>query len=1217
MKIYSNGFYYLVEGDNLGDIAKELEIYSRDKPTSPFVEIGPHKSFSSAFSTNVIRILNKIGISNITSFEKVKIFDVNDKYDIDELVEIDYSKEFNRQIVSYPSSFSFTDPALITELSKWGISFDDEEYAYYKNLFNNLRRDPTFIELFDLCQSNSEHSRHWFFRGNLVKDKFKINQSLFSMIKKTNTKSSNSVIAFSDNSSAIKGYEVFSLNHTKSPIEIKKTQLDLVFTAETHNFPTLVYPFEGAATGIGGRIRDNHATGRGAHLTAGTAGYSVGLLSNSGVGNYPSPLKILIEASNGASDYGNKIGEPIINGFTRSFGMDIKYKVSTGIFSSIIVSKRIEYIKPIMFTGGIGYMHREHIHKYEPQEGMLVIRIGGPVYKIGLGGGFASSIEQGGEFKSFEKSAVQRGDPQYENKLNRVITEMILLGKHNPIVSIHDQGAGGLANVVKEIVYPKGANIELSNVTLGDSSLQGLEIWCSEFQESDVLLIKNKDYNILAESCKKEGVIIDMLGEVNNTGKINVTFKGETLLDLPLKEILEPPLTKSYILDKRPEIITKIPTVNHIQLVGLVEKVSKSLDVCSKRFLTNKVDRSVTGLVAQQQCVGPFHTPLSNYAVVSLSYFDIKGTAIACGEKPNLGLLNPRAQGGMSVGEMVTNMMGVCIDRIESIKCSGNWMWNIKEHGEKTALYETCVKMCDVMKEMGIGIDGGKDSLSMCVKDGDRTITSPGTLVISGYAPCPNLYNKVTPNFKEIGRILYLVHFGKTRMGGSTLYRHFDALGQEPPMLDNPTKLKNLFGVIQSLISENKILSLHDRSDGGLITTLIEMAISSNIGFNITIPYVGYDDIIKYLFNEELGIVIEINELYKNEIERKLKNIHVKIDTLGETIFNKRAILYDNTNEVIMNTCLEELRNYWEFTSFEIDKKQLVYPHAFNEYSQHITPIMTHYYLPEHVEIFCVSPYFINSDINEPPKVAIIREEGSNGDKEMMAAFYYVGCEVYNFTTNELIEKPTLLDKMRGIVFVGGFSFSDVLGAAKGWYLTINKNIGLRDKLQTFYKNPRTFSLGICNGCQLMVHEKIVHPYIKITENSSHRFESRFSTVSITKSKSILFKNMEQMAFGIWVAHGEGRFTDTSMLHSNQIVMKYSHGDNHNVALGYPDNPNGSEKGIAGICSDDGRHTAMMPHPERCFIKWQLPYLDKYKNVENSPWLYMFKNIFDWCKATK
>jgi len=1197
-EIYNNN------GVNIDDLSKIVEIPICESPDYDTVAVGPHNNFKTSFSTNVINILHRIGFKNVYQFEHIKLYDVNTSYYIDEMLEKDYSIPFQKNIIKYPETADIND---INLLKKYGIQFDIEELELYCKLYSKLNRSPTFVELFDLCQSNSEHSRHWFFKGKLIYNDIKNdiihNYVLFDMIKSTLKDKNNSLIAFSDNSSVIKGYNVKRLNidlDTKL-VTTPENILDIVLTAETHNFPTLICPFQGASTGIGGRIRDNHATGKGAYLIAGTAGYCVGEIdfkNTESKYNYTSPLNILIEASNGASDYGNKIGEPIISGFTRSFGINTKYE-------------RIEWVKPIMFTGGIGTINRKHLYKDNPQENMLVVRIGGPAYKIGLGGGFSSSVDQDGTRKEFELSAVQRGDPQMENKLNRVIKSLIDMEDDNPIVSIHDQGAGGLANVVKEIVYPNGAEIILDNVTLGDLSLHPLEIWCSEFQESDVLLIKSNNIHILERVCKRENVICDVIGTIKNTGNILVKYKEQTILNLPLQDVLEPCIQKEYIMEKFKDYRVK-EVIPNMSIESVLEKVLKSIDVCSKRFLTNKVDRSVSGLIVQQQGVGPFETPISNYALVSLGYFDNRGIATSIGERPILGLVSTKSQGSMSVGEMVTNMMGVYIENISNIKCSANWMWAAKSAEEKYRLFKTAEEICNAMNSLNIGIDGGKDSLSMSVKDGNRIIKSPGNIVISGYSSCPDITKRVTPNFKKTNsKIIHISLSDKKRLGGSVFLRQFDQLGDDAPCVEDYTKLKDCFNIIQEYIFEDKILSLHDISDGGLITTISEMCISSNIGVNIKIDT---KDILRYLFNEELGIIIEIDKENLYSVSSKLANLNIIFTILGNTTNNRNIKIINKDND-ICNIPIDNVSNYWEFTSYMLEKKQTKLVCVNSEYNTYSKLTKDIYNIPLNMMEFCdkcfYSEYITGSGIINKPKVAIIRDEGSNGDREMCAVFNYVGFDTYDIHMNDLLNNPNIIDDFRGIVYVGGFSHSDVLGAAHGWYISIKNNIKLQESLNRFMKRPDTFSLGVCNGCQLMVKQKIFSDKLCLVNNDSGRFESRYATVQVTESDNIFFKNMKNLKFGIWIAHGEGKFINTDYIMKKQKVLRYVRNDEPTIK--YPFNPNGSEDGITGVCSKNGRHLAMMPHPERCFQKWQLPYLDTYNNIKTSPWLMMFNNIYNWC----
>ena len=1198
-KIYfydNNHLNYYNIYPNVHNINKLLEIDSINSINIPidiktnYIHVGPIKHFRTPFSSNVFNILNRLGIDSITNFEHVKLYDVNSNYTIDTMLECDWSYNSTPIIDLYPTTIKLDN----TILNRYGMNFDNYELEMYKELYSSLGRDPTFIEIYDLCQSNSEHSRHWFFKGKLYLDNKLLDETLFDMVKSTLNENplNNSLVAFSDNSSVIEGFKIHQLlsNYIREDI------IDIVLTAETHNFPTLICPFQGANTGVGGRIRDNHATGRGANIIGSLAGYCVGSINldkdnfNDLKYNHKHPLNILIEASNGASDYGNKIGEPIIGGFTRSYGN---------------ANANYEWIKPIMFSAGIGSICRYNLYKIPPKENVHIIRIGGPAYKIGLGGGFSSSLDQDGSRHDLDLAAVQRGDPQMCNKLNRVIKICSEL-YDNPILSIHDQGAGGLANVVKEIAYPNGAVIYLDNVTLGDVSMKPLDIWCSEFQESDVILVENVE--LIEIICKKENICCDILGTITNTGNISVWYKDEQLIDLPLKDILEPNIQKEYYFSQY-QYPTEFNNTNikcELTIEQCLEKVLGHIDVGSKRFLTNKVDRSVSGQIVQQQCVGPFHTPISNYSLVSLGYFDTMGAVSAIGEKPILGITDPKAQASMSIGEMITNIMGVYIGNINKIKCSANWMWPASCDGEKSKLYEAAKEMCYGMKQLGIAIDGGKDSLSMSIKDGDNIVKSPGQLVITGYAPCPDIYKHITPNFKKENSNIVLIKFtNKRRLGASifsrTCLNDYDKK-LECPRLTNYTKLLDTFNIIQTYILTNKILSLHDVSDGGLITTLCEMAISSNIGINLLdIP----NDLYSYLFNEELGIVCEIEELHVNNLLYELELLNINCKIIGNTTPNSNIIIFKNGEKYKLD--LHTISKYWEMPSFKLEQYQSNHQNILAEYSEISKLIKPIYYLPSKIYNFCK---INNRSIYNLPsndfklRVGIIRDDGSNGDKEMCAALKYVGFDVYDIHMDELLEKPEILHKLIGLVYVGGFSHGDVLGASHGWYLSIKYNEKLSKELDKFMKRCDTFSLGVCNGCQLMVKQKIFGDKLKLVKNDSKRFESRFSNVTITNSNNIFFKNMENMSFGIWVAHGEGKFINVNSLDETQKVLKYTN-------TNYPNNPNGSQEDLAGVCYN-GRHLAMMPHPERSFLKWQLPYLSIYDNIVDSPWLMMFANIYEW-----
>ena len=1138
-------------------------------------------------------------------------------------------------------------PALKKINAEMGLGLDDWDLEYYYNLFvKDLKRNPTNVECFDLSQSNSEHSRHWFFRGKLIVDGKEIQETLMQIIKQLlRANPGNSVIAFKDNSSAIKGYGITTIipenigRHSK--FTIKKLKYHVIFTAETHNFPSGVAPFPGAETGTGGRIRDVQATGRGAHVIAGTAAYCVGNLRIPGYelpwedksfeypNNLAAPLQIEIEASNGASDYGNKFGEPVIQGFTRSFGM----RLPDG--------ERREWLKPIMFTGGVGQMDARHVEKGQPEKGMLVTKIGGPAYRIGMGGGAASSMIQGENVAELDFNAVQRGDAEMEQKLNRVIRACVELGDNNPIISIHDQGAGGNCNVVKEIIYPAGAKIEIRKIQTGDSTLSVLEIWGAEYQEQNALLIKPDKADIFEELCKREKVLFSFIGRITGDGYIVLHDEndGSAPVNLDLEKILGDMPQKTFRLERIEPKLEPLKLPANVTVREALDRVLRLVSVGSKRFLANKVDRSVTGLIARQQCAGPLHLTVADVAVIGQSHFGLTGAAISIGEQPVKTLINPAAMARLSVGEALTNIAWAKISRIEDIKCSGNWMWAAKLPGEGARLYDAAVAVRDIMLELGIAIDGGKDSLSMAAKvvskDKSETVKSPGTFVISAYATCPDITKVMTPDIKMPGKskLLFIdLGRGKNRLGGTSLAQVYNQIGNETPDVDDTGLLKRTFNAIQKFIADDLILSGHDRSDGGLITTLLEMAFAGNCGMEINLR--GQDKSesgiqnpgppeLPVLFSEELGLVIEYLPKNEKKILAGLKKQKIAHQIIGETIVNKKIKVKLN-EKVVLNEDMKVLRGIWEETSYQLEKHQ-VNPDCADEekkvifdrkgYNFNLT------FMPK------VTSPAIMAKVKKP-SVAIVREEGSNSDREMSAAFYQAGFDVWDVTMTDFLEGRVNPDNFRGMAFVGGFSYADVLDSAKGWAGVIKFNKKIYEQFQKFYNRADTFSLSVCNGCQLAallgwvpwqgIEDKYQPRFI---HNVSGRFESRFSTVKIFSSPSIMLKGMEGSTLGIWVAHGEGRayFPKKDILN---MVLKQKLApvryvdDSGKVTQTYPFNPNGSTEGIAAICSPDGRHLAIMPHPERTFLKWQWAWMpeDWKKKLKASPWLKLFQNAREWCE---
>ncbi|MDP2156549.1 MAG: phosphoribosylformylglycinamidine synthase [Nitrospirota bacterium] len=1239
------------------------------------LEIGPRMNFTTAWSTNAVAVCHSCGLAKISRIERSRRFLF--EFDKKHASEKDLA-DFHSSLITHYSSLLYDRmtecvypeqlktfetgitpepvipiplieegrPALEKINSEMGLGLDDWDIDYYYNLFvKDIGRNPTNVECFDLSQSNSEHSRHWFFRGRLIVDGNEVPGNLMKIIKQTlDANPGNSVIAYKDNSSAIIGYEIETIipEMPGNVSQFKKVQrnYNIIFTAETHNFPSGVAPFPGAETGTGGRIRDVQATGTGSLVIAGTAAYCVGNLRIPGYElpwedasfpyppNLASPLTIEIQASDGASDYGNKFGEPMIQGFTRSLGL----RLPDG--------ERREWLKPIMFTAGVGQMDASHSEKNEPAKGMFVTKVGGPAYRIGMGGGAASSMIQGQNVAELDFNAVQRGDAEMEQKMNRVIRACVELGDCNPIVSIHDQGAGGNCNVVKEIIYPAGAKIEIRKIQLGDNTLSVLEIWGAEFQEQNALLISPERSEEFLSLCRREKVPCAFIGEISGDGYIVLYDEtdGSTPVNLHLEKILGSMPQKTFVLDRIKRERSPLVLPEGLTMRDALDRVLRLISVGSKRFLASKVDRSVTGLIAQQQCSGPLQLTVADVAVIAQSHFGTTGAAISIGEQPLKGLIDPAAMARMSVAEAVTNIVWAKISSLEDIKCSGNWMWAPKLPGEGADLYDAAIAMRDIMIGLGIAIDGGKDSLSMAAKvtntDGTTEIVkSPGTLVISAYATCPDINKVITPDIKQPGksRLIFIdISNGRSRTGGSALAQCYGQLGNESPDVDDVVVLKNSFHAIQELIDKGLILSGHDRSDGGLVTTLLEMAFAGNCGLDINIRHEakgkGQNEAISLFFAEELGLVIEYQPKNLRKIRKILEEKNIPYQQIGRTT-RKKEISISIDGESVLIEDMRRLRGIWEETSYQLDRLQRNPASAWQEKE-------TVYNRKGQTFSLSFVPEDTAQEILErsgKPMVAIIRDEGSNGDREMTSAFFQAGFETWDVTMTDFLEQKVNLENFRGVVFVGGFSYADVLDSAKGWAGVIRFNKDIYQQFQAFYNRPDTFSLGVCNGCQLSALLGWVpwqgidnRDQPRFIHNTSGRFESRFSSLKILESPSIMLKGMENSVLGVWVAHGEGHayFPDSSIkdrvLREGLAPARYAD-DSGNPTEVYPFNPNGSPEGIAALCSPDGRHLAIMPHPERVFLKWQWAYMPEEwkRELKASPWLQMFQNARKWCERTQ
>ncbi|KAL3879788.1 hypothetical protein ACJMK2_032071, partial [Sinanodonta woodiana] len=1227
------------------------------------IEIGPRLNFSTPFSTNAVSICKSVGLDFISRiefsvryhvrFHENKPCDQIEQQIIgclhDRMTQCRYLepiRSFDLEVKSEPIyEVDIMDngrSALEKANKEMGLAFDDWDLDYYTKLFKEkIQRNPTNVECFDLAQSNSEHSRHWFFRGKLIIDGEECPDSLFKMVMSTQDFSNNNnVIKFSDNSSGIVGYEVSVLKpqdptEASSMAETPFQKRHIIFTAETHNFPTGVAPFPGATTGTGGRIRDVHCTGRGAHVVAGTAGYSFGNLLIPGYDlpweekeweypeNFARPLEICIEASNGASDYGNKFGEPLLAGFARSFGQ------------ITACGERREYIKPIMFSGGIGQLEDLHICKQVPEKGMEVAKIGGPVYRIGVGGGAASSVQVQGDNKiELDFGAVQRGDAEMEQKLNRLIRACIEIGEKNPIGSIHDQGAGGNGNVLKEIVEPAGAVIRSRDFQLGDPTLTILELWGAEYQETNAILLSKENMDVLCKIGQRERCPVCFVGTVTGDGRIrledfdsksktscdgdaNGLSSGDSYrngkssgpaypmdlgdserngkssdpayhvdhgdserngkssdhayhvdhgdserngkssgpaypvdlgdseqngkssgpaypVDLELEHILGKMPQKVFKLSRTSPSLTPLSLPENLQVLDALHRVLRLPAVASKRYLMNKVDRCVTGLVAQQQCVGPLHTPLADVAVTALSYLDKVGSATAIGEQPIKGLIDPGCGARMSVGEALTNLVFARVSSLKDVKCSANWMWPAKLPGEGASLYDACKAMCDIMQKIGIAVDGGKDSLSMAARVGDNTVKAPGTLVVSVYSGCPDITATVTPDLKCQDGKGYLLHVdcshGKHRLGGTALAQCYRQIGNEASDLDHPETLCQAFNIIQELIEERQITAGHDISDGGIVTCVMEMAFAGNCGINISFTDKGASTL-EILFAEELGFVLEVRQLYVDEILQRFKSNNIPCQLIGYSCDpGQNAEIHVSVNGLeVVSEKMVILKDVWEETSFQLDKLQANPQCVRQEQESLKARKQPPYEVTFDPDIICIIP---KNCVGKPsPMVAVLREEGSNSDREMAAALYMAGFEVWDIHMQDLCSKKITLDRFQGLVFVGGFSYADVLGSAKGWAATCMFNSYVNAQLKAFKERKDTFSLGVCNGCQLMgllgwvaqdSDAEEERQGVLLDHNDSERFECRFVTVKVNKSPAIMFQEMENTVFGMWSAHGEG-----------------------------------------------------------------------------------------------
>lgn len=1194
------------------------------------VEVGPRLSVETPFSTNAVAICHTMGLT-VARVEYSTRYPQGVESEIDPLTQEIYPEPLTSFGSGHaPEAVQFVDVLAEGEhtLAKanrvLGLGMDDADLAYYTQMFRRLGRNPTDVELFQIGNGNSEHSRHHFFGGIQIIDGVEMPESLMSIVKAPwSANSGNSLTAFHDNSGVIVGTSVQLLGPTMptapSAFAIREVQLHVTATAETHNHPTLIAPFPGANTGAGGRIRDSRAVGRGGLTHAGIAGYCVGNLHLPGftipgediggeITTQASPLQILVRGSDGVSDYGNKIGEPLLGGFTRSFGQ-------------IVDGQRREFCKPVLYSAGFGRLDDRHLRKHDAETGMHIVRIGGPAYRIGVGGGSASSMIQGENTAELDLKSVQRGNPEMENRVNRVIQACGEMGDDNPVESIHDQGAGGPSNVLTELMEPAGGHVDIRKIALGDQSMSVLEIWVAEYQEGYGLLIRPENLEVFQAICERERVNCEVLGEITGDGNVVVfdSADGTAPVQLGLDDILSKVPRKRFPSNRSRPALTAVQIPIGLSVGDALHMIFNLPQVGSKGFLVRKVDRSVTGLVARQQCCGPMQVPVANVAVTADGYYGLTGAAVAIGEQPIKMLIEPSAGARMAVAEMLTNMASARITSLSDITCRANWMVAAKLPGEGALLYDAAVAMSDFMLALGIKIDGGKDSLSMATKVGDTQVVSPGELVIMGYARVPDIEKVVTPDLKG-GDCLGIIRIGgaNRRLGGSALAQALGQLGDDTPDVEAHI-LAGAFEAMQELIENGLITAYHDVSDGGLITTVAEMCIAGNRGATLRLRH--KTEPFSELFCEESGMVFEYACEHTRAISAIVRKHGLKWQYLGEVRKEGDPFSVLSGPTQLFQCRVTELRECWEATSTALEMLQ-ANPETVR---QEVKSFGDGKGIPY---VLSFAPKHGGDIVGAKPKVAIVREEGTNGEREMAAAFLAAGFEPWDVSMQDILSgKLTTFDDFKGLVFPGGFSYGDVFGSAKGWAGPILFNGNIRNMFDRFYHRDDTFSLGVCNGCQLMANIGWL-PYRNIpvdsqprfVHNTSGRFESRWAGVKVLPSPSILLRGMEGSILGVHVAHGEGKMLlpDPQIAEEIQVkqLVPLAYVDTEGqLTEAYPYNPNGSPEGWTALCSPDGRHLAMMPHPERCFLKWQWPWMPEewHQSLEASPWLQMFQNARAWC----
>lgn len=1169
--------------------------------------IGPRASMVTPWSTNAVEITQNMSISGIERIESFHISAPDQVFDpmlFQKYTDLGHDI-FSTEIV----------PESIKEIENIGaynrlegLSLSDEEVAYLENLSLKMGRRLTDSEVFGFSQVNSEHCRHKIFNGIFNIDGLDKDESLFGMIKKTAAKNPNEIVsAYKDNVAFIKGPEViqFAPESADKPSYYQKKSFKSVLSlkAETHNFPTTVEPFNGAATGSGGEIRDRLAGGQGSLPLAGTAVYMTAYsrleTSKPWEQNVPerpwlyqTPMDILIKASNGASDFGNKFGQPLIAGSVLTF--EHQERNATQGFDKVI-----------MLAGGIGYGKAEQAQKLSPSAGDKIIVLGGDNYRIGMGGAAVSSADTGALGSGIELNAIQRSNPEMQKRVANAIRALIE-SDHNPIISIHDHGAGGHLNCLSELVEMTGGCIELDALPIGDPSLSAKEIIGNESQERMGLVLSAKDTDLLERIALRERAPFYQVGDITNDHRF--VFHSQKTGQKPID------LAISDMFGSSPKMIISDTTIQkqYEDLDYTSEKFEHYLSqvlqleaVACKDWLTNKVDRCVGGRVAKQQCTGPLQLPINNCGVMALDYDTHQGIATSIGHSPISGLIDPEAASRLSIAEALTNIIWAPIKNgMEGISLSANWMWACKNQGEDARLYQAVQACADFAIELGINIPTGKDSLSMKQKYPDQEVIAPGTVIISAAGHCTDIRKVIEPTLKADGGDIFYINmsFSNYHLGGSSFAQVISKIGQNAPDVSDANKFKAAFNVLQSLIQDNQIVAGHDVGSGGLITTLLEMTFAGiNSGAEFRLDHLTETDSIKLLFAENVGIVFQAKFGQEESIISAFNDISVPCVQIGKFKSGGTVSIVNGKDSFTLD--VPKLRDIWYKTSYLLDIRQSGQNHAQERFSNYKNQAL-HFEFPKH----------FTGKLPEIPskgkiKAAIIREKGSNSERELAHALYLAGFDVKDVHMTDLISGRETLEDIRFIGAVGGFSNSDVLGSAKGWAGAFKYNEKANRALSNFFERKDTLSVGICNGCQLFIELGLLHlehahkPVMH--HNDSQKHESGFTSVVVQENNSVMLASLASAKLGVWISHGEGKFMLPNPESDYHIVAKYGYEN-------YPANPNGSAYNAAMLCNSDGRHLVMMPHIERSIFQWNWAYYPDGRQDEVSPWLEAFVNARNW-----